>query len=60
MAAVNAEGQEARSTAATNRRVIATANIGSYADNFKKAKTEPQLNELGQAVQGVRCTAIRF
>ncbi|KAH8349437.1 hypothetical protein KR084_001528, partial [Drosophila pseudotakahashii] len=37
--------------------VIATSTGGSYADILKKVKAEPQLKELGQAVQAVRRTA---
>jgi len=37
--------------------VIATSAGGSYADILKKVKVEPQLKELGQAVQAVRRTA---
>jgi len=37
--------------------VIAASAGGSYADILKKVKAEPQLKELGQAVQAVRRTA---
>jgi len=37
--------------------VIATSAGGSYSDILKKVKAEPQLKELGQAVQAVRRTA---
>jgi len=37
--------------------VIAASAGGSYADILEKVKAEPQLKELGQAVQAIRRTA---
>jgi len=51
------EWTQVKQNARNDAIVIAASAGGSYADIFKKVKAEPQLKELGKAVQAVRHTA---